>query len=165
MICNAAKINQVILSLMSNAIDACNERGTVTVRTRVEVSGESVRMEVADDGVGIDSAIRDRIFDPSFTTKPVGQGDRPRPLDLLRGRAGARRHGRGRVHPRPRLVLPRPPAGPPRRPTPPATPGRSPTRRGWRRRPFLVPDAGVIVPAPGIEVAMFHPNGGVIVNG
>jgi hypothetical protein len=33
------------------------------------------------------------------------------------------------------------------------------------RYPFLVPGAGVIVPAPGIEIAMFHPNGGVIVNG
>jgi two-component system NtrC family sensor kinase len=74
MTCYAAKINQVILSLMSNAIDASNEGGTVTVRTRVEASGESVRMEVADDGVGIDPAICDRIFDPFFTTKPVGQG-------------------------------------------------------------------------------------------
>ncbi len=74
MTCYAAKMNQVILGLLSNAIDACNEGGTVVIRTLVEESGEMVRMEVADNGVGIDPAIRDRIFDPFFTTKPIGQG-------------------------------------------------------------------------------------------
>jgi len=70
--CYPAKINQVIMNLLSNAVDAVGQGGKVTVRTREEPG--SVRIEVADNGPGIDAAIRDRIFDPFFTTKPVGQG-------------------------------------------------------------------------------------------
>jgi two-component system, NtrC family, sensor kinase len=70
--CNAAKINQVVMNLLTNAIDACSERGTVAVRTRSDDQG--VRIEVCDNGSGIDPEHRDRIFDPFFTTKPVGQG-------------------------------------------------------------------------------------------
>jgi signal transduction histidine kinase len=70
--CYAAKINQVMMNLLTNAIDACAEGGTVIVRTRAEDQG--VRIEVADNGCGIDQQHRDRIFDPFFTTKPVGQG-------------------------------------------------------------------------------------------
>ena len=72
--CNAAKINQVIMNLLTNAIDASPEGKTVTVRTRVEENGEGVAVEVIDEGSGIDPKVRDRIFDPFFTTKPVGQG-------------------------------------------------------------------------------------------
>jgi two-component system, NtrC family, sensor kinase len=70
--CYAAKVNQVVMNLLSNAIDACSEGGTVTVRTRAEEQG--VRIEVADNGCGIGLEHRDRIFDPFYTTKPVGQG-------------------------------------------------------------------------------------------
>jgi PAS domain S-box-containing protein len=70
--CYAAKINQVMMNLLTNAIDACPEGGTVTVRTRAEPGG--VCIEVADNGSGIAPEHRDRIFDPFFTTKPVGQG-------------------------------------------------------------------------------------------
>ena len=70
--CYPAKINQVIMNLLSNAVDACDPGSTVTVRTRLD--GDHARIEVADTGPGIDPAIRDRIFDPFFTTKPVGHG-------------------------------------------------------------------------------------------
>jgi PAS domain S-box-containing protein len=70
--CNPAQINQVVMNLLSNAVDACPEGGTVTVRSRAEADG--VRVEVCDTGPGIDPAIRGRIFDPFFTTKPIGQG-------------------------------------------------------------------------------------------
>ena len=70
--CYAAKINQVIMNLITNAIDASPEGATVTVRSRAEDQG--VRVEVADTGCGIEPEDRSRIFDPFFTTKPVGQG-------------------------------------------------------------------------------------------
>jgi two-component system, NtrC family, sensor kinase len=70
--CNPAKINQVVMSLLSNASDASDEQGRVIVRTRAEPHG--VRVEVIDQGIGIDPKVRDRIFDPFFTTKPVGHG-------------------------------------------------------------------------------------------
>jgi PAS domain S-box-containing protein len=69
---SAAKINQVIMNIVVNAIDASNTGGVVTVRSRPEPGG--VRFEVEDRGTGIDPAIRERIFDPFFTTKPVGVG-------------------------------------------------------------------------------------------
>jgi signal transduction histidine kinase len=70
--CYPAKINQVVLNLVANAIDACAAGGRVTVRTAATDS--TVVLEVEDNGCGIDPAIRDKIFDPFFTTKPPGQG-------------------------------------------------------------------------------------------
>ncbi|MCS7032770.1 MAG: HAMP domain-containing histidine kinase, partial [Phycisphaerae bacterium] len=70
--CHAAKINQVIMNLLANAIDASQEGGKVTIRSAVE-NGE-IRIAVEDQGCGIDPSIRPRIFDPFFTTKPVGEG-------------------------------------------------------------------------------------------
>ncbi len=72
--CQAARVHQVIVNLLMNAIDACPAEGTVTVRTASEPELKGVRIEVADSGCGIDPAIRERIFDPFFTTKPVGEG-------------------------------------------------------------------------------------------
>jgi signal transduction histidine kinase len=68
----ASKIDQVVLNLCVNAIDACAEGGKVAVRTRAVPGG--VEIHVIDNGIGIAPAIRDRIFDPFFTTKPPGQG-------------------------------------------------------------------------------------------
>jgi signal transduction histidine kinase len=70
--CHPAKINQVVMNLISNAIDACQPGGTVTVATCK--TGDEIQIEVADTGTGIDPQIKDRIFDPFFTTKPPGQG-------------------------------------------------------------------------------------------
>jgi len=72
--CYAAKINQVVLNLIANAIDACSPGGRVVVSTRVAAGGGGVEIRVADDGHGIDPAIRPKIFDPFFTTKEIGQG-------------------------------------------------------------------------------------------
>jgi signal transduction histidine kinase len=70
--CYPAKINQVVLNLVANAIDACATGGRVTVRTAASDAGVVIRVE--DNGCGIEPAIRDKIFDPFFTTKPPGQG-------------------------------------------------------------------------------------------
>jgi PAS domain S-box-containing protein len=72
--CRAARVHQVVLNLLMNAIDACSTGATVTVRTRAEPDSPGVRIDVIDTGCGIEPAIRERIFDPFFTTKPVGQG-------------------------------------------------------------------------------------------
>ncbi len=65
-------INQVVLNLVANAIDACRDAGKVTVRSRQ--AGPNVEIHVIDNGSGIDPAIRDKIFEPFFTTKPPGLG-------------------------------------------------------------------------------------------
>ena len=70
--CYPAKLNQVVMNLLSNAIDASPDAGKVTVKT--EAHNGTVKIEVADSGHGIPPAIRERIFDPFFTTKPPGEG-------------------------------------------------------------------------------------------
>jgi signal transduction histidine kinase len=70
--CHPAKINQLVMNLVANAIDASEHGDAVTVRTAEH--GDAVRIDVIDHGHGIDPAIRPRIFDPFFTTKPIGQG-------------------------------------------------------------------------------------------
>jgi PAS domain S-box-containing protein len=72
--CRAARLHQVIVNLLMNAIDACSSEGTVTLRTAADPGFGGVRIEVSDTGCGIDPAVRERIFDPFFTTKPIGQG-------------------------------------------------------------------------------------------
>ena len=66
------ELNQVWTNLIDNAIAAVGERGTITISTALE--GPCVRVDIADDGPGIEAQVRERIFDPFFTTKEVGQG-------------------------------------------------------------------------------------------
>ena len=70
--CFPAKLNQVVLNLVNNAIDATPRGGEVAVRT-----GERdgfVEITVSDNGEGISDENMSKIFDPFFTTKPVGKG-------------------------------------------------------------------------------------------
>jgi signal transduction histidine kinase len=66
------ELNQVWTNLLDNAIDAVAEGGHVTVSARRE--GELLRVEIRDDGPGIPPEIQSRIWEPFFTTKPVGEG-------------------------------------------------------------------------------------------
>lgn len=66
------KLQQVLLNLLSNARDAVEGGGHITVRTAN--SGERVVLEVVDDGVGIAEDDLPRIFDPFFSTKGRGKG-------------------------------------------------------------------------------------------
>jgi signal transduction histidine kinase len=70
--CFPTKINQVVLNLIANSLDACAAGGQITVATRP--GDEGVEIQVTDTGHGIDPTIQDKIFDPFFTTKPPGKG-------------------------------------------------------------------------------------------
>jgi two-component system NtrC family sensor kinase len=72
--CRGARVHQVIVNLLMNAVDACSADGTVTLRTATDPEYAGVRIEVSDTGCGMEPAVRERIFDPFFTTKPIGQG-------------------------------------------------------------------------------------------
>ncbi|MEL6185547.1 MAG: ATP-binding protein, partial [Myxococcota bacterium] len=80
-----SRLTQVLVNLITNAVDAVQDHGQIIVRLEVldPTSGERVpgdralgiaRLMVEDDGPGIEAEIRGRIFDPFFTTKPVGKG-------------------------------------------------------------------------------------------
>ena len=70
--CYPGQINQVVLALLSNSIDAIDGAGSINIMT-TRTDG-AVRIEIADTGVGIADDIVDKIFDPFFTSKPVGSG-------------------------------------------------------------------------------------------
>jgi signal transduction histidine kinase len=66
------ELNQVWVNLLDNALDAVSAGGRVDVSVKRE--GEWIRVRIADDGPGIPDAVKQRIFDPFFSTKPVGEG-------------------------------------------------------------------------------------------
>ena len=67
-----AQLQQVILNLISNAIDAIGKDGTVSVKSRADDS--VIRVVIADTGPGIPENMQKKIFDPFFTTKSSGKG-------------------------------------------------------------------------------------------
>jgi signal transduction histidine kinase len=67
-----AELNQIWANLVDNALDAVGHGGHVAVSARR--AGNRVVVEVVDDGPGIPEEIRQRIFDPFFSTKDVGKG-------------------------------------------------------------------------------------------
>ena len=69
-----SELNQVWTNLLSNAIDAVDEGGTVTIQTSLDKSAEVACVDIIDDGKGVPEEIQSRIFEPFFTTKGVGEG-------------------------------------------------------------------------------------------
>ena len=69
---DAGQLQQVVIILAENAIDAMPQGGTLTLRTYNEAGG--VSLQVCDSGVGIAQENLAKIFDPFFTTKEVGRG-------------------------------------------------------------------------------------------
>ena len=83
--CFPAQINQVMLHIISNSIDALEEAKDlkvaiennfspeITIKTQ-QVADNLIEIRIGDNGVGIASEIKNKIFDPFFTTKPIGKG-------------------------------------------------------------------------------------------
>jgi two-component system cell cycle sensor histidine kinase/response regulator CckA len=82
-----SQITQVVLNLTVNARDAMEGRGTLIIRTRNEIvertyvqthpfarTGEFVRLSFTDTGTGMSSEIMQHLFEPFYTTKPMGSG-------------------------------------------------------------------------------------------
>jgi signal transduction histidine kinase len=69
---HGSELNQVWTNLIANSLDALDGEGTVTITTRR--SGAGVAVAVTDDGPGIPPDQQTRVFEPFYTTKPVGQG-------------------------------------------------------------------------------------------
>ena len=75
--CYPGKLNQVIMNITNNAIQALHEnvsdkRGQITIQTKA--LNDAIRISISDNGPGIPESIRSKIFEPFFTTKAVGQG-------------------------------------------------------------------------------------------
>jgi two-component system, NtrC family, sensor kinase len=73
-LCRGPEIAQVVLNLLGNAADAVEGRKVPTVRVRTWEQGGKVHVEVSDSGSGIAPEVRQRLFQPFFTTKGQGRG-------------------------------------------------------------------------------------------
>ncbi|OAB55538.1 histidine kinase [Phormidium willei BDU 130791] len=97
-VCNISQLNQVFINIIGNAIDAIDERigqtrrrdrslemtedmtdysPEIQIRLNTTQDAEErgfVTIDIQDNGIGIESQMQDKIFDPFYTSKPVGQG-------------------------------------------------------------------------------------------
>ncbi len=73
-LCDGAQIEQVLLALVMNAIDAMQQGGNLWLTTTFSSEANLVRIVVRDDGSGIPAEILPRIFEPFLTTKETGRG-------------------------------------------------------------------------------------------
>jgi signal transduction histidine kinase len=82
----AGQLNQVLMNILANAIDAINEKmenahdspdfiPKITICTEATADHTQVIIRIKDNGIGISEELRESIFEQFFTTKPVGQGN------------------------------------------------------------------------------------------
>jgi len=88
--CDPGQIEQVILALVMNAIDAMPHGGNLWLQTRLSSGGDQALVEVRDDGTGIPPEVLANIFEPFLTTKETGRGVG---LGLAVSRSIVERHG------------------------------------------------------------------------
>ena len=74
LVCQPVQISQVLLNLLNNAYDAVSNLDSRWVKISVEEEPDATVIAVTDSGSGIPHALREKIMDPFFTTKPAGRG-------------------------------------------------------------------------------------------
>ncbi|OFW99565.1 MAG: hypothetical protein A3E78_00225 [Alphaproteobacteria bacterium RIFCSPHIGHO2_12_FULL_63_12] len=74
--CRRGQIQQVILNILLNALDAVDEAKPPVGRIRIGTAFDNnyIKLSISDNGKGIPDSLRQKIYDPFFTTKPVGKG-------------------------------------------------------------------------------------------
>ncbi len=70
--CYPGQLNQVFMNILSNAIDAIENTGTITITT-FKINGQ-IKISIKDTGRGIPEEFKERIFEPFFTSKEIGKG-------------------------------------------------------------------------------------------
>lgn len=73
-LCDEVEIEQVLVNLINNGIDAVKDQPEKWIKISVIEDGLTVVMRVMDSGLGIPESVRAKLFDPFFTTKKVGEG-------------------------------------------------------------------------------------------
>ncbi|UCD36381.1 MAG: HAMP domain-containing histidine kinase [Nitrospiraceae bacterium] len=71
---NHSKLEQVLVSIINNAIQAMTSAGTLTIRVGTDTGAQNILISISDTGKGIPEADIKNIFEPFFTTKPPGEG-------------------------------------------------------------------------------------------
>lgn len=68
------RLEQVLVNLIGNALDALSDTPEPVIRLRAEPRNNLVRIDITDNGPGVSASVRDTIFDPFVTSKPPGEG-------------------------------------------------------------------------------------------
>lgn len=68
------QLNQVFMNILDNAVGAIQDKGDIWIRINEDNKKEHLVIEIEDNGVGMDDETARKIFNPFFTTKPVGKG-------------------------------------------------------------------------------------------
>lgn len=71
---DSSQLQQVLLNIFNNAIDAIGKDGEIRVKTTCSTKDKELYITISDNGPGIPNELLGRIFDPFFTTKDVGTG-------------------------------------------------------------------------------------------
>lgn len=71
---NFGKLQQCLVNLLTNAKDASKDREEPKIILSVKKNGCNVEISVKDNGTGMSQAVKEKIFNPFFTTKPIGVG-------------------------------------------------------------------------------------------
>lgn len=71
---SSGRLAQVVTNLVTNAIDACGDSPAPSIVIDLERYPDSIELRITDNGMGIPCENLSRIFEPLFTTKPIGQG-------------------------------------------------------------------------------------------
>jgi signal transduction histidine kinase len=84
--CYPSQLNQVFMNILSNAIDALEERDQmrgftatrsnpswITIETQA-LPNQKIMIRIADNGLGVEETVQEKLFEPFFTTKPIGKG-------------------------------------------------------------------------------------------
>ncbi len=74
LLCNAGHINQVFMNILTNAAQAIRGEGTIKVAIERTADGSGIRVRISDTGPGINPEVMEKMTDPFFTTKEVGEG-------------------------------------------------------------------------------------------
>ena len=67
-------LERAVVNLLENALQAVGEEGAIRVRLRSADAGRRAEIEIEDTGAGIDAGVKDRLFEPFFSTKTSGSG-------------------------------------------------------------------------------------------
>jgi two-component system NtrC family sensor kinase len=73
-VCDQSRINQMLLSLLQNAVQAIEGQADGQIHISTRLLGTQIQIAIADNGGGIAASALSRIFDPFFTTRGVGKG-------------------------------------------------------------------------------------------
>ena len=68
------QLNQVFMNILDNAVGAIKETGDIWIRINPDEAHKNLIVEIEDNGAGMDTETVNKVFNPFFTTKPVGQG-------------------------------------------------------------------------------------------